>query len=781
MKNLKISKLKISNFKAFSNIEFFFDNSSLITLEGPNGYGKTTVFDALELLFTGSIKRINRLSDDVMGKKQTNFKDNLYWNKKKGEHPIEIRIELFDSSTNSYFYFCRRAEVDDLKVEQNNKANNFSIFKLYKLETFDSMVFKNELNNTEIDEYLGENFLSNYTVTNYLEQGQSTFIFSTSTLDRKNYISKLMNIENLNNKIKLCGSASLKIGSEIGEDFKKRKSYLETEIELRKNNEVNDNNNIIYKKLSTHDITPSWDMESPNCFRSFEEFKLQENEINTLHSIYSEINEFNLRVKNNKINSFLSKYKESLFDAIHFGKHINDYEILKSNKITYLGCETILKILHKDIVKLKTSNLLKFESLHPVLYKEIDKRLYEQIAKIQVISDSLYSVNKELLDINNARNKLLDHQEKDESSTSCVFCGYDWNSHEALINAVNFQYEHLNKESLNLTNQLSNLEKETKIIIDYEIIKFTNLKENTYYNKELLDTLEIKKNEFETIQKVVSQIDKMDLEIPKDFTNDKDELDLRLDIIRQSILAFRQNENPNFPSNWLEVINKVFKNTNEYNSINLLDIQAKKIYFSKKWSESNNIFLIELQKELEEMKTKEIVCKKIQKNLKDLKKHLTDLNNDYSRKIINDIELIFHIYSGRLIQNYQRGLGLFIDEGGGDRLRFSTAEKSEHDATLAMSSGQLSALSLAFFLALNAVYAKTSLVLIDDPAQSLDEINIASLSDLLRCELKHRQLFLSSHEDDISTYLRYRFKRVGLSQKSFHMQKYLLPKLENIG
>ena len=88
-----------------------------------------------------------------------------------------------------------------------------------------------------------------------------------------------------------------------------------------------------------------------------------------------------------------------------------------------------------------------------------------------------------------------------------------------------------------------------------------------------------------------------------------------------------------------------------------------------------------------------------------------------------------------------------------------------------MSSGQLSALSLAFFLSLNRVYANSPFILIDDPAQSLDDINIASLSDLLRCELKDRQLFLSSHEDDISAYLRFRFKRVGLSQKPFNIQK----------
>ncbi|ELY4601546.1 hypothetical protein SM003_004236, partial [Cronobacter malonaticus] len=160
----------------------------------------------------------------------------------------------------------------------------------------------------------------------------------------------------------------------------------------------------------------------------------------------------------------------------------------------------------------------------------------------------------------------------------------------------------------------------------------------------------------------------------------------------------------------------------------------------------------------------------LREKIRNLKLALDNINKNYSQKTISDIELTFHIYSGRLIQNYQRGLGLFIDEGNGDRVRFCTAEKSEHDATLSMSSGQLSALSLAFFLSLNKVYAKTPLVLIDDPAQSLDEINIASLSDLLRCELKDRQLILSSHEDNISSYLRYRFMRAGLKQKSFHMQ-----------
>ena len=54
------------------------------------------------------------------------------------------------------------------------------------------------------------------------------------------------------------------------------------------------------------------------------------------------------------------------------------------------------------------------------------------------------------------------------------------------------------------------------------------------------------------------------------------------------------------------------------------------------------------------------------------------------------------------------------------------------DGTRSMSYGRLFALSLSlsFLLSLNWVCAESAFVLIDDRAQSLDEINMASLSDL---------------------------------------------------
>ena len=69
---MKIKSLEIENFKLFdSKFDKIKDISDkdLVLLNGPNGYGKTTVFDALELALTGEIKRIIDYNQDLGVKK----------------------------------------------------------------------------------------------------------------------------------------------------------------------------------------------------------------------------------------------------------------------------------------------------------------------------------------------------------------------------------------------------------------------------------------------------------------------------------------------------------------------------------------------------------------------------------------------------------------------------------------------------------------------------------------------------------------------------------------
>ena len=53
-----IKRLYVENYKLFSRKEIDFSNALLSVFDGPNGYGKTSIFDAVELLVTGKISRV---------------------------------------------------------------------------------------------------------------------------------------------------------------------------------------------------------------------------------------------------------------------------------------------------------------------------------------------------------------------------------------------------------------------------------------------------------------------------------------------------------------------------------------------------------------------------------------------------------------------------------------------------------------------------------------------------------------------------------------------------
>ncbi|MCU5532855.1 hypothetical protein OCA90_18870, partial [Bacillus cereus] len=130
------------------------------------------------------------------------------------------------------------------------------------------------------------------------------------------------------------------------------------------------------------------------------------------------------------------------------------------------------------------------------------------------------------------------------------------------------------------------------------------------------------------------------------------------------------------------------------------------------------------------------------------------------------------IYSGRLLQYYQRGMGLFIQNTTGG-LKFVSNANTDHDAINYLSSGQLSALVMSFTFTLNKIYSDNNLgvLLIDDPVQTMDDINMASFVELLRNELTGRQIVLSTHEDNISRYVRYKFSTYGLKHQRFNVKE----------
>lgn len=94
------------------------------------------------------------------------------------------------------------------------------------------------------------------------------------------------------------------------------------------------------------------------------------------------------------------------------------------------------------------------------------------------------------------------------------------------------------------------------------------------------------------------------------------------------------------------------------------------------------------------------------------------------------------------------------------------------------SSGQLSGFVLAFLFSMNKQYVKESeddlgFILIDDPVQTMDDINISSMIEVLRNDFKDRQIILSTHETDKENYILYKFFKYNRIGQSFNVKDQL--------
>jgi DNA repair exonuclease SbcCD ATPase subunit len=95
------------------------------------------------------------------------------------------------------------------------------------------------------------------------------------------------------------------------------------------------------------------------------------------------------------------------------------------------------------------------------------------------------------------------------------------------------------------------------------------------------------------------------------------------------------------------------------------------------------------------------------------------------------------------------------DERG--EIRFvAYSPRAEANVTTIFSSAQLNAVAVCVFLAMNLAVSRSrvSFALLDDPIQNMDDFNVLGLLDLLRGLVGERQFVLSTHDEQIGELLR---------------------------
>ncbi|XJF45444.1 recombinase RecF [Escherichia coli] len=694
--NWQISKIEISSFKAFKKIHLDFGGASLLTLDGPNGFGKTSIFDAIELLLTGRIKRICHLFSTLMIGKRTNYEDNLLWNNRSGNNDLAIKIEFINGSRR--LTLARHTPASNFNEKSNNRADQFTHFTLYELPEFtsNSYVAENIRDENFIETLFGKNFKENFSFLNYLEQGQNQLLH-TRVDKRKEALNNLFNISDIKAETDNCKTIALRLTKFIGDPKRAADlSRLEIEASSLKKMIQADLGSIGYKKISTSVLQPGWDKENPFPTYSTE---IQREYIENIHSLQRLAllkSAIQIRDKNESIENFIELNKDSIKSLARFGNDLNKLDGLEAIK------KELNELLKREGIIKRGATVINADEARS-LSGWAQGRLEWFIEQI-VIRDSLQeksnSNTNAATELNRLKAELVtEHTKLFPDAQDCPLCGADWQSHDTMLQKIEYRSKQIN-DALNADGQtlltLIGIMATELAIIDAQL-KSLKAQLSVNYNSVLHNALLRDKARLPTINQLVSNFQTLGVELNYSFSENEEEVDTRIQSLTAFIRSQKTAETEPLPQDWRKVIMAVFKELQDFYIVEPQLLKDKELYISAKANEAQSKRLRQCLNELEIIKNETKAAQIAKEKVNNLKATLEKTERNYSEQTIAEIELIFHIYSGRLIQNYQRGLGLFIESKDGKELRFLTAEKSEYDAILSMSSGQVSALSLGFF------------------------------------------------------------------------------------
>ena len=411
-----------------------------------------------------------------------------------------------------------------------------------------------------------------------------------------------------------------------------------------------------------------------------------------------------------------------------------------------------------------------FVKMHKILGLVENENILKEIELLRTIFQNQGKLQRALNNLIQIRENFHREHNKIMQSGVCPYCGYDWSDAENLEEHFestkdiiqNLLAEDGEKYSLQVKKIKEEVEKNILIFLLNKINELMKLEIISVYRK------------FDTKAKFVSMLDqgKPLLETSKErLIADRKELADDVETQINLLLEACQQIGNSFSNDYLSAdekyhfvnIQKKYGMTDDIiNKIGPDDIERKRKYILLQFYKSFD----KLRDEIQTLEKQRETLSEIKVQLKEYSSALDTAIDAYKKQIIDEIEIPFFVpffvYSSRLLQSYQGGQGVLM-ENDGESIRFKSPGK-EHDVLYTMSSGQLSAVLLSFSLALNKIYAGDGIktVLIDDPIQCMDDINMISFVELLRREFSDCQIILSTHEENFSNFIRYKFKKYGL-------------------
>lgn len=863
---MRIKKIIIKNFKNIKETRIIDFQENVTLFVGPNGFGKTTIFDAIELSLTGRIRRIEE-SDYSDGR--SSFSTPYFQNNPEEDTFIELMLtndegsslivtSLYKSSMNS-----EGSNVPKFSFSKFKRRFRFdSEISVQPIEDFDGLD-ENDIQK-EIRQFLGYesevySLGDTFDLFHYIQQDETAYYLKQKEKDRKEQLNFLLNIGNyVDRKSRL---------DELRRTLSSSKNYLENKKNKLKNLPIK--NKTPYTKLSLRadtdfdfnnesiDFDDELSNESLNIYLSeidklhvfrnsfspkdyflrkqSEQFKREvlDDKDFISYLIFREIieNQENIEyikqnhtlISNDKNYSyFLLKNYIGQLESLE-----NDSKMFEQGKILGSLLDIEIDKLNIESIKNSLSDFVGWE-FGKVWFETFDSKLTNYKIKKEQLDDGTDSINK-LLEI---RNRLKEHS--DNKHSECVFCGYDWIESKNLLlayeettkqlrkNLTNFEIEvsnlleELNRLKIELQNQIQ-IEQEKLLVLPDDFLsvirsignynfpesfsnlvvmnaeippmsvdKSTSLQKFEILKKELINSLQEKwllpnevygtflrvvnkKVDFETLLEKYSVLERESI---KEFQVSFEALPINLQ---------KFEENGEKLSTFLDELRSqiVFDYSKSLDSQNLFD---KYFASDKKTFEDCTIERIGQKREyiINQFELQSLTMfNKIENRLQIIERTITylqqrvrELNNNiksYQEQMIQKLKLPFYMYTAKILQNYQQGMGVLLTTQNNSNIRFIANSNSEQDVMYQLSSGQIAVISFAFTLSLNTTFKiskEFKFLSIDDPIQDMDSMNVYALIDLIRHSLSDYQIIMSTHNDGSAMFIKYKFELFSDSEIS---------------
>lgn len=859
---MKIKKILIKNFKNIKETRIIDFQENVTLFVGPNGFGKTTIFDAIELSLTGKIRRIEE-SDYSDGR--SSFSTPYFQNNPEEDTFIELTLTNDEGSSlivSSLYKSSMNAEGSNVPKFSFSKFKRTVRFEPEPLEDLDGLserdiqkVISQFLGYESEDYSLGDTF----DLFHYIQQDETAYYLKQKEKDRKEQLNFLLNIGNyVNKKNRLERLKSVLSSSE--KELKAKKDKLKTspikndtpysKLPLRADNDFafNKESIVFDGELSNESLTMYLsEIEKLQGFRNsfspkdyflrkqseqFEREVLEDKDF-ICYLIIREIFENQENIESIKQNhSLISNEKNySYFLLKNYIEQLetleNDSRIFKRGKILESLLDVEIDKLNIESIKNSLSDFVGWE-FGKVWFETFDSKLTNYKIKKEQLDDGTDSINK-LLEI---RNRLKEHS--DNNHSECVFCGYDWIESKNLLlayeettnqlrkNLTNFEIEvsnlveELNKLIIELQNQIK-IEQEKLFVLPDDFLavirsisnydfpeSFSNL---VVMNSEITPLLVDKSaslQKFEILKKELISSLQEKLLIPNEVYGTflrvvNKSVDFEKLLEKYSILAEESIREFEISFGLLPISLHKFEENKDRLLVFLEELRSQIVYDYSKSLDPQNLFdkyFASKEKTFEDCTIERISQKReyiinqfelqsltmfnqienrlqiIERTITYLQQRVRELNNNiksYQEQMIQKLKLPFYMYTAKILQNYQQGMGVLLTTQNNSNVRFIANSNSEQDVMYQLSSGQIAVISFAFTLALNTTFKiskEFKFLSIDDPIQDMDSMNVYALIDLIRHSLSDYQIIMSTHNDGSAMFIKYKFELFSDSEIS---------------